>query len=1143
MSVRRKLHLTDEERQMYKSERLDNFRWISRIVASYSKVQLKDADRVPKELCEQLSDIGQFAEIVYSTTPIESLLKHYDLLSRSKFPLEGCTALDGATLDSSVVGDVASLPAAVFWRPSHRQVVVAICGTKLARQALQDVRALKRRHPSGKGQVHTGFWSMYMGLRERLMSVLTGHSMGGAIAYLLGIDLLAEERDSASDQRPLLRLSSSGSQNPGSALALKLVTFGMPRVGDQALVEYFYDLVDSYQNRHGKDRILEASVRTYNDGVPTLPPLALGYRHFARRPVEMPARLSAQSSSHYRCRDARAPERTVIISLPSRGASEQPNPLRTRRRTSRLYIWSPPRGGSTISCPPPATSKEVFHFKTTSGLPERLQNHQDSLHRTPSQEGLGIVNRQSPIDLTHLYDTRGDPILNASIPCNKTVRYTAPHSNTALVEYSSRISIDLLKQKLNHSPRPGLGFERPRIAMSTSSRCRAAFALSDLPRHGDREAPRWDGSPLTLQDFLDDFEDMCRRYRVPQERMIDALLRIAPSYDTRAFWKCLVSEMESERSWIKYRKVLVSRTPGADEDHRYTRADLAELVDTYRGMSTLSMEDFGRLWTRFFAISEFLQSHGRLSEGERSNKLLECLPSPHRARVKSQHRRQYPRHHAEDPLPLKEVYDAIMFVLSIGQEYFEDELVPRTQKTSSSEQHQSERREQLSHSLRESTRELSMSVEKTSDAIKTFANKPREFNSNARAIAKPNPTPPFQSLIFQQQVSCAQTDSCCEPSRLTSKEVSHEDTDEYEEEDIPFVEAMLLNQARGVHRARETLSHARSRSAKSIQSTSESILRYQDSQHSLASSNLVANYIKTISQNSPEPQQELSKESLVHRGSESVPDSSCTASTSHNKPSLVNIERNTLKPVVLEKEVVQAHCGDAIVGRTVEVLELRTVDPEARQVVQDIPVHSRRDLITSFVAVVPSIESPSLSSIESQPAFKTVMISFLSTDFLSFSIFPLLSILIDSRDAHGPPSQGIKTFYLLPVPTARTHHPLSILHIYSRTHTQGIGTTEPPQNSPAHFASLQPIYATGGDLYYIPSSEKERSLFHVDEDSDSTPEAKSVRFPRGGHNYYGGRELERLHRRLVWLEKSGFFDNVDEWEDRYLSKAQKSSAI
>lgn len=91
-----------------------------------------------------------------------------------------------------------------------------------------------------------------------------------------------------------------------------------------------------------------------------------------------------------------------------------------------------------------------------------------------------------------------------------------------------------------------------------------------------------------------------------------------------------------------------------------------------------------------------------------------------------------------------------------------------------------------------------------------------------------------------------------------------------------------------------------------------------------------------------------------------------------------------------------------------------------------------------------------------------------------------------------------------------------------------------------HF-SKQPLYAAGGDLYYIPSSERERTLFHIQDETPEASETKPVRFPLGGHNYYGGRELERLHRRLVWLEKSDFFKGDDKWEDRYLSMAQRHS--
>ncbi|KAJ3548526.1 hypothetical protein NMY22_g1226 [Coprinellus aureogranulatus] len=436
--------------------------------------------------------------------------------------------------------------------------------------------------------------------------------------------------------------------------------------------------------------------------------------------------------------------------------------------------------------------------------------------------------------------------------------------------------------------------------MSASSSRDATFRLSDLPRRGDREAPRWDGSPFALQDFLDDFEDMCRQYRVPQERMVDALLRIAPNYDTRAFW---------------------NQTPGADEERRYTRADLSDLVVRYQSMSNMSMDDFSGLWTRFYAISQFLQLHGRLSEAERSNKLLGCLPIPLRTRVKAQLRLQYLRHHAEDPLPLKEVYDVIVFVLSIAQERFEGELVPRTQKTSSIEQHQSGQREQLRHSLRESTREPSMSIERISDTLKSFAKEPVDVNRNTGAIAKPKPMSSSRSFSLRHEVSVTQSHGSGEPNRSNCQDVSQGDADEYEGEDIPFVEATLLNQVRRVHRARDLLKSARPRSAIGTESIVNSNLESQVRRNSSASVNLVANYVGTVSGEAIEHQQEPTTQSSRH-GQGIAPDTSHTPGSPDN----VYIESNTLVPIDSEQKVRPEHNGEMAIAVS---KKLRTVDSKA----------------------------------------------------------------------------------------------------------------------------------------------------------------------------------------------------------------------
>ena len=59
-----------------------------------------------------------------------------------------------------------------------------------------------------------------------------------------------------------------------------------------------------------------------------------------------------------------------------------------------------------------------------------------------------------------------------------------------------------------------------------------------------------------------------------------------------------------------------------------------------------------------------------------------------------------------------------------------------------------------------------------------------------------------------------------------------------------------------------------------------------------------------------------------------------------------------------------------------------------------------------------------------------------------------------------------------------------------------------------HF-SEHPYYSFGGHLYRIPSSENEYTCFKVE-----SPESEPVLFARGGHNYYGARDMERLQRRM-----------------------------
>ncbi|KAJ6582923.1 Alpha/Beta hydrolase protein [Mycena vulgaris] len=274
--------LTEEQRHMYASEKLMNFRWISKILATYAPYTLSSTDFAPADIQYYLSEIGQFAEVAYSAIPTQFIFENLTALLEPSFPLEGYHSLRDALLVSAFIGNTANLPGYVAYRSQTRQLIVAFSGTASAMQAFYDVRALKHRHPSRRGRVHSGFWKLYKGIKSLALEgirkglaeheveefVITGHSMGGTVAQLLLLDILRDEN-----------LVSIGS------IPLKLVVFGAPRSGTKNLVKYWKELLDIRRAKYGDASITEYSVKTYNDGVPSLPPLTFGYRHYAQSPL------------------------------------------------------------------------------------------------------------------------------------------------------------------------------------------------------------------------------------------------------------------------------------------------------------------------------------------------------------------------------------------------------------------------------------------------------------------------------------------------------------------------------------------------------------------------------------------------------------------------------------------------------------------------------------------------------------------------------------------------------------------------------------------------------------------------------------------------------------------------------------------
>ncbi|EIN13723.1 alpha/beta-hydrolase [Punctularia strigosozonata HHB-11173 SS5] len=115
-----------------------------------------------------------------------------------------------------------------------------------------------------------------------------------------------------------------------------------------------------------------------------------------------------------------------------------------------------------------------------------------------------------------------------------------------------------------------------------------------------------------------------------------------------------------------------------------------------------------------------------------------------------------------------------------------------------------------------------------------------------------------------------------------------------------------------------------------------------------------------------------------------------------------------------------------------------------------------------------------------------------------------------------------------------THGSNSLQEYFVKAYNDGVPALPPERFGYKHFCQT-PLYLAFGRMYHVPISECEYSSMSVAEselDSDEVP------FPRGGHNYYNGRNMERLARRMDMLAVE--MTNGPGWEDRYRTKMMKS---
>lgn len=109
----------------------------------------------------------------------------------------------------------------------------------------------------------------------------------------------------------------------------------------------------------------------------------------------------------------------------------------------------------------------------------------------------------------------------------------------------------------------------------------------------------------------------------------------------------------------------------------------------------------------------------------------------------------------------------------------------------------------------------------------------------------------------------------------------------------------------------------------------------------------------------------------------------------------------------------------------------------------------------------------------------------------------------------------------------------SVKEFQVKTLNDGVPSLPPVSWGYRHL-TRKPLYLHHGRLFHIPESECEHGAFTIAQVAlDPT---RTAVHPKGGHNYYIGKDAEKIVRRLNWMMRLSKGKQTSDWVDTYLAK-------
>jgi hypothetical protein len=191
------------------------------------------------------------------------------------------------------------------------------------------------------------------------------------------------------------------------------------------------------------------------------------------------------------------------------------------------------------------------------------------------------------------------------------------------------------------------------------------MAVPRFPFRGSREAPTFDGTPITVNRYFQDIDQLFDNLGIANPADASRIQKATYYLDplTADLWESILT-IGGATTWNEFKDAIRALYPGSDRSRLYSVRDLDNTVLHFATNGVYTRADLGEYCREFRRISNYLRSQNRIDDGACNRLFIQGFGDATRRRIESRLLFTLPDHHPDDPYPEDVVRAAAHFLLS-----------------------------------------------------------------------------------------------------------------------------------------------------------------------------------------------------------------------------------------------------------------------------------------------------------------------------------------------------------------------------------------------------------------------------------------------------------------------------------------------